>query len=186
MSTFSQALVLTRGASWTRKLFAVVSFSVLLALASLVKIPLFFTPVPVTLQTLVVLLAGACLGPVYGAFSVGLYLAYGLLGVPLFAGSAAGAAYLAGPTGGYLLGFLLAAVCVGALRRAVPKPVFGLNYLVMLAGIGVIYACGGLWLCVGYGWNLKQIALWGIWPFVGLDTVKAFLAAVLSRQAQRG
>ncbi len=181
MTTFSQALVVTREASLARKLIAVTGFSVLLVLASLVKIPLFFTPVPVTLQPLIVLLAGAFLGPVYGAMSVGLYLTYGLLGAPLFAGNTAGVAYLAGPTGGYLLGFLAAAVCVGALRRAVPRPAFWLNYLIMLAGIGVIYACGGLWLSLGYGWSFRQVVLLGVWPFVGLDAVKAFLAAVASR-----
>ncbi len=181
MTSFSQAFVVTQEASLAKKFVAVTGFSVLLVLASFVKIPLFFTPVPVTLQTLIVLLAGACLGPVYGVLSVGFYLACGLLGMPLFAGNAAGIAYLAGPTGGYLLGFLLAAVCVGGLRRAVPRPAFWLNYLIMLAGIGVIYACGGLWLSVGYGWSVKQVVLLGLWPFVGLDLVKAFMAAVISR-----
>jgi biotin transport system substrate-specific component len=181
MTTFAKALVVTREASLAKKCIMVTGFSVLLALAALVKIPLFFTPVPVTLQTFVVLAAGAFLGPVYGAMSVGLYLAYGLLGVPLFAGNAAGIAYCAGPTGGYLLGFLAAAACVGSLRRAVPRPAFAVNYLIMLAGIGVIYACGGLWLSLGYGWSAKQIILGGIGPFVGLDLIKAFMAAVVSR-----
>jgi len=181
MTTFVHSFVVTPGTSLAKRFMAVVTFSVLLALASLVKVPLFFTPVPLTLQTFVVLLAGAFLGPVYGGLGVGLYLAYGLLGVPLFAGNTAGIAYLAGPTGGYLLGFLAAAVCVGALRRAAPRPAFWRNYLIMLAGIGVIYACGGLWLSLGYGWGLKQVMVLGVWPFVGLDVVKAFLAAVLSR-----
>ncbi len=181
MTSFSQAFVVTPEASLAKKLIAVTGFSVLLVLASLVKVPLFFTPVPVTLQTLVVLLAGACLGPVYGTLSVGLYLAYGFLGIPLFSGNTAGIAYLAGPTGGYLLGFLPAAGSVGVLRRAVPRPAFWLNYLIMLVGIGVIYACGGLWLSLGYGWSFKQIVLLGVWPFAGLDAVKAFLAAVVSR-----
>jgi biotin transport system substrate-specific component len=184
MSTLVNVLVLTRGASVARKFLAVVGFAMLLVAASLAKIPLFFTPVPVTLQTCVVLLAGACLGPVYGAMSVGLYLLYGLCGAPFFSGSTAGIAAFAGPTGGYLLGFLPAAALVGLLRsRRRGHPAFGLDYLVMLAGIAVIYACGGLWLSVGYGWDLQRVVALGVVPFVGFDLVKAYLAAVVSRRA---
>ncbi|MGE5279909.1 MAG: biotin transporter BioY [Deltaproteobacteria bacterium] len=181
MSILAKSITLTREASVTRKFLAVTGFSALLVVASLVKIPLFFTPVPVTLQTFVVLLAGACLGPVYGAMSVGLYLAYGLLGAPLFAGATGGLVYLAGPTGGYLMGFLPAAVLVGFARQRLSRPAFWMNYLVMLSGIAVIYTCGGLWLSCGYGWDLRQVVLLGIGPFIGVDLVKAFLAAVLSR-----
>jgi len=181
MTSLVKTLVLTREASVARKFLAVTCFSALLVVASLVKVPLFFTPVPVTLQTFVVLLAGACLGPVYGAMSVGLYLTYGALGAPFFAGTTAGTAYLAGPTGGYLLGFLPAVGLVGFLRQRLSHPAIWAKTLVMLAGVAVIYTCGGLWLTLGFGWNVQQVLLLGVGPFIGVDLVKAFMAAVASR-----
>jgi len=100
-----------------RSLLLMVGFAVLTALAAQVRIPLPFTPVPITMQTLVVLLAGAALGPWRGGISQALYLAWGASGLPMFAGMATGFAILAGPTGGYIVGFIAAALLVGVLLR---------------------------------------------------------------------
>lgn len=91
-------------------------FAALTAVVSPVKIPLGFTPVPITLQTLMVLLSGAVLGARYGALSQALYLLVGALGLPVFAGGGSGFGAILGPTGGYLLSYPLAAATVGFMK----------------------------------------------------------------------
>ena len=92
-------------------------FAALTAAVSPVKIPLGFTPVPITLQTIMVLLSGAMLGPWYGALSMAIYLLLGALGLPVFAGGGSGIASLLGPSGGYLFSYPLAAFVVGYLAQ---------------------------------------------------------------------
>src|SRR5512132_4009477 len=98
-------------------LLPAVGASLAIALAAQVAVPLPFTPVPLTLQTLAVLLASAALGMRRGALAVALYLAEGLAGLPVFASFSSGPAPFLGPTGGYLVGFLPAAAIVGALAE---------------------------------------------------------------------
>src|SRR5262245_17113843 len=85
------------------------AFNLLLALSAQVRIPLFFTPVPITAQTFVVLLTGALLGPRLGAAAMAAYLLEGAMGLPVFQGGNSGVAYMFGPTGGYLIGFIASA-----------------------------------------------------------------------------
>ncbi|HLD87482.1 MAG TPA: biotin transporter BioY [Candidatus Nanoarchaeia archaeon] len=92
-------------------------FAALTAAVAPFKIPLPFTPVPITLQTLAVLLSGAMLGPLYGAISMALYLIVGALGLPVFAGGSSGIGAILGPTGGYLLSYPVAAFAVGFLMK---------------------------------------------------------------------
>ena len=92
-------------------------FAALTAAVAPFKIPLPFTPVPITLQTLAVLLSGAMLGPLYGTISMALYLIVGALGLPVFAGGASGIGSLLGPSGGYLLSYPLAAFVIGMLMK---------------------------------------------------------------------
>ena len=115
-----------------------VGFAVAMVLAARFEIPNY--PVPFTLQTMVVLLAGAFLGSRNGAFSQMLYLGAGLLGLPVFAGGAFGLLQLAGPTGGYLLAFPVAAALVGYLLRE--RHSFRIVLLSMAAGLFVIFAVG--------------------------------------------
>lgn len=89
----------------------------IIAVLSFISIPLPFSPVPITLQTLGVMLSGLLLGPQLGSISVGLYLIAGTLGLPIFAGGAAGIGVLMGPSGGYLLGFLPGAWMIGTLSH---------------------------------------------------------------------
>lgn len=149
--------------------------AVLVALFAQIRIPLPFTPVPITGQTFAVLLVGAALGGRRGAASLALYLLGGGIGLPVFAGGAAGLARLAGPTGGYLVGFLPAALLVGRLaERGLDRRWLSALPL-FLAGQAVIYAAGVAWLATFLGW--QEALMGGLWPFVALDLVKVALAA---------
>jgi len=164
------------------KALSVGAFTVLLCFASLIKIPLPFTPVPVTLQNLVVLLAASFLGARLGLASVGLYLGMGVLGVPLFANAGSGLLYLFGPTAGYLFGFLFATWLVSSLLQSVNRKNFFVCYAVMAIGLLSIYFMGGMWLAIGYGWDLTRIVYLGVLPFVVSDMIKAFVAAFLCQK----
>jgi biotin transport system substrate-specific component len=151
--------------------------SLVLAVSAKVQVPLW--PVPMTLQTLVVLVLGAACGPVLGTAAVAAYLVQGLLGLPVFAGPLAGPAYLAGPTGGFLLGFLPAAALTGILAargldRTLPRLL-----LAMALGHAVIFAVGVAWLALSVG-PAKAWAL-GAAPFAVATLVKTALAAALLR-----
>ncbi len=158
---------------------AVGVFVALLSIASLVKVPLPFTPVPVTLQVLVVALAAGLLGPGRGSAAVLLYVVLGAAGAPVFANAGAGFLYMAGPTGGYLLGFLGAAWIIGVLREAFPSKKISIIFFQMAAGVAVVYLLGGCWLSVGWGWAAPRIWTLAIAPFVGADIAKVFLAALI-------
>ncbi len=153
-----------------------------LALALCAQIAIGY-PVPVTGQTFAVLMAGALLGSRRGALCLLTYLAEGLAGLPVFAQGKGGLTGFLGPTGGYLVGFVLAALIVGALSertwdRRVPTTVAA-----MVLGNLVIYACGLAWLlCLAHllgkslGGGLLAV---GLYPFLPGDLVKIGLAAVL-------
>ena len=148
-----------------------------LALMISAKVQVPFYPVPMTLQTLVVLALGAAYGARLAAAAVGLYLAEGLLGVPVFAGAFAGPAYLAGPTGGYLLGFLAAAALIGFLAERGWDRSWPRLLTAMTIGHAVIFAFGFAWLSVLVGPD-KAFAL-GVAPFALATIVKTLLAAAL-------
>ena len=162
------------------KALSVSAFVVLLCFSAYIKIPLFFTPVPMTLQNFIVFLAGAMLGAEMGTLAVGAYLLLGLFGVPLFANAGAGMFYLFGPTGGYIFGFIISVWLIGTLKSVFRAKGFLSLYAAILCGMFAIYACGGLWLAVGFGWGLKQILFFGVAPFILLDIVKAACAAAIA------
>ena len=151
----------------------VVFGSLLLAVSAQFKIPLY--PVPVTGQTLVVLLIGMTYGPRLGGITLAAYLFEGALGLPVFAGGAAGVAVLMGPTAGYLFGFLLAAIAMGYLaERGMGRTVVS-TIAAMVIGNCVIYLCGALWLAnfIGFG----QAIAAGVLPFLYGDALKLVVAA---------
>jgi len=161
-------------------LLLIVGFTVLTALGALFRIPLPFTPVPVTLQTLMVLLAGAMLGSTRGALSQVLYAAWGVAGLPMFAFGATGLAVLMGPTGGYIIGFALAAILVGRMIKRTntligQALVFSLGTLVILlagtAQLAVIYTGGDV---------VKAVAL-GLFPFLPGAVFKVVAATAIWR-----
>jgi len=150
--------------------------SLLTGLAAQVAIPLPFTPVPVTGQTFAVLLTGAALGARRGFLAQALYLAQGVSGLPVFAGGAAGAALLAGPTGGYLAAFPLAAAVTGLLAERTWDRRFLTMLGVMLLGSTVIFAFGAFGLTRFF--PPSQVLAIGVLPFVPGDLVKSALAAL--------
>ena len=171
-------LSLARPRSRAVVLTGVVGFAAALALASQVAIPLPGTPVPLTLQPMLVLLAGLWLGPRAAVASMVLYLAAGAAGLPVFTpGGAPGAARLLGPTGGYLLAYPLAAFVTGWLGERATG--YAARLAAAVAGILVIYAGGLAQLAVLTG-SLQQAAVLGVVPFAALDAVKALLAAALA------
>ena len=161
--------------SLLRDLLLVGGGSLLIAFAAQVALPLPFTPVPVTGQTFAVLLVGFSLGTWRGGASVLLYLLQGGLGLPFFAQSGNGWATFAGPSGGYLIGFVFAAAAVGFLGERGWDREFRTTLLGMLGGNAIILTCGVLWLAPMVGWH----AVWmkGFWPFLLGDLLKALLAA---------
>ena len=161
------------------KIFTLFTFISLSALGAYVRIPLPFTPVPITLQTFFVLLAGAVLGKNWGALSQFGYLALGCLGLPIFTGAAFGLTALFGPTGGYLLGFILAAWTIGMMISWYQKPRFSQILIIMLFGSLLIDTLGSLWLKVTFNLSGKNMLMLGLWPFLPGDILKSIGAAVL-------
>jgi biotin transport system substrate-specific component len=157
--------------------FGIAGFAVALALSSQVALPLPGTPVPLTLQPFVVVLAGLLLGPLDAAASMVVYLLAGALGAPVFAPVGPPAiARLLSPTGGYLLAYPLAAATAGWLgaRRG-----FAVRAFAAMAGIAVLYLGGLAQLTLLTG-SIGRAAVLGVAPFVAADLVKALLAAAVS------
>jgi biotin transport system substrate-specific component len=160
-----------------------IAFAAVLAAASQFAIPIAGTPVPITLQPLVVGLAGLVLGPVAAAASMMMYLAAGAAGLPVFAPvGAPGLARLVGPTGGYLLAYPAAAVVAGVFGWRPPgqAPVgFARRVAAAAAGILVLYVGGVAQLGVLTGSLARAVEL-GVPPFVAFDALKAVVAAALA------
>jgi biotin transport system substrate-specific component len=174
--------VLGKEAGLARRALLVLGFSVFIALSAQIAVP--FWPVPVTGQTLAVLLAGAALGPRLGVLAVLAYIAEGLAGLPVFAAGAAawqptrlpGVPYILGPTAGYLAGFVVAAGVVGWLAERGWDRSLGRAALAMVLGQLVIYAFGLAWLARFV--PLDGLLAAGVLPFLPGDAVKIGLAAV--------
>lgn len=161
-------------------------FIVLMTFGAFVRVYLPFTPVPFTLQTLFVLLSGAFLGCVWGASTMGLYLLIGACGLPVFAGTSCGLLYILGPTGGYLLGFVVAAWIVGNIIGS------GLNlsWFKILAGLSLatfaIFLLGITQLMLWGKCNLTQALFMGFFPFIPGAIFKILLAAPIIKRFKRG
>ena len=146
----------------------------LFAVGSWISIPFF--PVPFTLQTLFVLLAGALMKR-YAVVPACLFIVLGAMNLPLFHNGASGIGVLVGPTGGYLIGFILAALIVGLAyeQRSVAVRVAGL-----LSGTLVILICGATWLSISTGMEIWEAFLLGMFPFLPGDGLKAYGAYIIA------
>jgi biotin transport system substrate-specific component len=168
---------------------AVLFVTVLTIVAAQVSIPLPFTPVPFTLQPMIVLLGGAALGARLGASAQLLYLAAGLAGLPIFAASPVlpqGFARLLGPTGGYLMSYPLAAFIAGYLAERRFDRKYLTSVVAMGAGLAVVFACGVAWIAWGAPHAGLSVALAsGLYPFLPADVLKVFLAAAVLPAAWR-
>jgi biotin transport system substrate-specific component len=164
--------------SLARNCLLVFGTSLLLALSAQVAIPLPFSPVPVTFQTLVVLLAGAVLGSRLGVLSVLVYLVEGAIGLPFFAKGAAGLAYLRGVTGGYLVGFVIAAFVVGLLVERGLGRKFSMAILAMFIGNVILYGFGLAWLKIVLNIPMNKALVLGLYPFILGDLYKIGIASI--------
>jgi biotin transport system substrate-specific component len=165
------------------RLAAMLFVTVLTALAAQISVPLPFTPVPFTLQPMIVLLGGAALGSRLGATSQALYLLAGLAGLPVFAASPVlppGAARLVGPTAGFLLSYPLAAFLTGWLAERRFDRQYLTSLAAMTAGLAVVFAGGLSWLAYGpTAAGLAGAVSTALLPFLAADLVKLCLAAAV-------
>lgn len=150
-----------------------VVFTIVMIVAAKVRIPLPFTPVPLTLQTMVVLAAGGLLGPRVGAVSALGYWLAGLLGLPVLA-----LPYVLGPTGGYVIGFIFAAIIMGycTRERTLPWLVAG-----AVGATVAIYLCGSLWLMGMTGQSFNHVLTVSAAPFLPGDAIKCAAAIMIIR-----
>jgi len=139
-------------------------------------------PVPITLQTLFLYLAGALLGGRLALLSQLVYLILGIIGLPVFAGGKAGLGVLFGPTGGYLIGFLVAAYIVGKWNEMIKRPSFPTVLLSMVAGTIPIYVLGVLQLCFVAKLALGKAVSVGVLPFLIGDGIKIVVATLLTQR----
>lgn len=166
---------------WTSvQLLSVGFVAVLTAAASQLSFPLPFTPVPFTIQPMVVLIGAAAIGPRLGAVSQILYLMLGVAGLPVFAFSPElpqGLARLFGPTGGYLMAFPLAAFATGWLAERGFDRHYGTSILAMAAGLSIIFLGGVAWLAKGVG--IEAALATGLYPFIIVDVIKIVAAGLV-------
>lgn len=168
----------------TRDLSYISLFATLIAVSGYIAIPLPFSTVPVTAQTLAVMLAG-CLLPVgHAAASVFIFLLMGVAGLPVFSGGTAGLGIIAGKTGGYLIGFLAGAVLISLLKGKRPG-FFRLLTVNVIGGIIVVYIFGVLWLNSVTGIGLSKAVVFGALPFIPGDIVKIIVAALIAQKLNK-
>lgn len=175
MSSRTVTRILPRSRAIT--VFLVVAFAALTAILAQVRVPLWFTPVPFTGQTLAVLASGLVLGWKRGALSQLLYVAVGAVGFPVFQGGNGGWSYVAGPTLGYLIGFIVAAMVAGWVARSIRSKAAG--WIGAIAGTAVVYVFGVAWLGHALGVDLPEAIQLGVVPFLIGDAIKATLAGLL-------
>lgn len=184
-STFASALPSShRTASLTRRAVVIISATLVVALAAHLALPLPFTPVPLTLQPLAVLVIGLLLGPVEGGLAMLAYLLEGAAGLPVFSPTGPGGLLqLFGPTGGFLLAYPAVAFCSGAVVRSLKKPLpaYPAALLAAMAGTVLLFLAGAGWLhhLTGLGGHALMTA--AVLPFLPGEAIKIAIAAGLYR-----
>ena len=172
-----------------KKLALALGMACLTGLLAQIRIMLPWSPVPVTGQTFAVLLAGVLLGRRWGGISLAIYGGLGATGLPWFSGWSGGVGYLAGPTGGYIIGFILAALFLGHFtdKYVRSRSFFSMLGLMLFANFILIYVPGllqlGLWVNLVNGEPVTLATLLGIGavPFIAGDVTKAIIAAAIAR-----
>ena len=166
-----------------RKMILCALFTALTAVCSQIAVPMPWG-VPVNLALFASYMAGLTLGAVWGAASQLVYLLLAAVGVPVMAGLSGGPAVLFGKTGGYAIGFLVAALVTGALVQVWGRD-FWRMCLAMMLGCAACYALGTVWFMIVTGAGLWQSLVWCVLPYLPGDAVKILLAAELSRQLNK-
>lgn len=158
-------------------------FSALMAVGAYIMIPL--PPVPITMQTLFVMLSGTLLGGYLGALSQIVYILLGIIGLPVFSGGKAGFGVLIGPTGGYLIGFVIGSFIIGKLAALRREP--GILWLIcsITAGMAVVYTLGILQLMIVAKLSLGKAIAVGLLPPLPGDIAKIIVTALICRKIRR-
>ena len=167
----------------TFDIFTTALFSTLTAIGAYISIPLPFSNVPLTLQTMFTYLAGAILGGYLGALSQLIYLLIGIGGLPVFAGGGASLSVLIGPSGGYLIGFVIAAFVIGELKKI--KRGFVWLVSCMIVGTLIIYSLGVVQLMNWAKISLNQAIVIGVLPFIFGDLIKILLATYITQRVEK-
>lgn len=167
--------MLSQGRGLTRSVAMVAAGSLVLAVSAKIQVP--FWPVPMTMQSLAVLMIGITFGGRLATATVLAYLAEGLAGLPVFASAGAGPGYFMGPSAGYLLGFLIAAPMIGWLAQRGWDRTLGRVAVAMALGHVLLFVPGMLWLAASLG--LSQAVAVGLTPFIGATIVKTGLGVAL-------
>lgn len=158
-------------------------FAAVTGIAAGISVPLPFTPVPVSLATFGVLLAGSILGAKYGSISMVVYVLLGACGVPIFSEYTGGIGKLIGPTGGYIIGYIFMAMVVGLLiQRYGNGSSLPINILAMVLGTLVCYTLGTAWFIYVTHTNFIAALTMCIFPFLIGDAVKVVVSALLCRK----
>ena len=179
----AKSLTLYMNQTMARRVAGVVFFTALTALTARITIELPFSPVPITLQTLAVVLSGLVLGARGGAMAQVLYLGLIVSGLPVDARGLGPAAFF-GPTAGYLLGFVPAAFITGRLAERFASRSWWGNFAAAIAGMLTLYLVGASWLAVMLG-SWQKAWLGGVAPFVVLDLGKAAIATAVAESGRR-
>lgn len=162
-----------------RDCFAILGGSLFCALMAQISIYLWFTPIPLSMESLAVLMVGACLGAKRGSLAIIAYLIEGALGLPFFAVASSGLAVLLGPKGGYLIAFIFAAFFVGYQKNR--KGGYFLKLAIFSLASLMILFFGAFWLSFFVGW--KQALIMGVYPFLIGDGLKALALSLIKNES---
>ena len=172
-------------ARFEQKLALALAFAALTGLCAQMRIYLPWTPVPITMQTFAVFLAAMVLGRNWGGISQAFYVLFGAAGIPWFAGLKGGISVILGPTGGYLIGFIIAALFLGYFvdRYIASRFFVTLFPLLLFANFGIIHGLGCLWLYfwTGMSASIFELLMMGSIPFIPGDIAKIFAASAVGR-----
>ncbi|MCD1294229.1 BioY family transporter [Methanocella sp. CWC-04] len=164
--------------SYVNKMVYASLFAALTAVGAWITIPLGI--IPLTLQTFFVILAGGVLGSYFGGLSMIVYILLGLVGLPVFSRGQSGLGVLIGPTGGYLIGFVLCAILIGMIIKKYQKPGYMQYLIAMSLGTLMIYICGAAQLMLVAHMAPDTALLVGVLPFIPGDIIKVLVAAYIA------
>ncbi|MDR2807562.1 MAG: biotin transporter BioY [Spirochaetaceae bacterium] len=172
----------------TIRLSLVALFAALTAAGTFIAIPLPVSPVPIVLQNLFAVLSGLLLGPALGSGAVGLFLIAGTIGLPIFSGASGGIAHFLKPSGGYLPGYLLAALCAGLIvgtpRSGQKTPLWRI-IVATISGFLIIYLPGVPWLKVVLDTSWAKAVAVGFVPYIIGDFIKAVVAVLITSRLRK-
>lgn len=164
------------------RFFGVIAFTVFTSLGAFVRIPIPYNPVPITLQTFFVILAGLILGGGLGSLSQIFYIILGVTGFSIFTNAGFGLSYLFGPTGGYLFGFVFVALLLGNIAKKISNNT-ALLFVIVSSSMAILFF-GAAWLMLLFRISFGKAFLIGILPFIPGDIIKSIFAYLIFKKIQ--